>query len=160
MWVLGAMVQAAGALFITSRPPASTAYSLTHFLPLSQKAFAGAAALEVVLRKRRKETGLQSAAYNRPTPFLPQWAPSGPESTCFVGFHSTPYLLISLPLTFPSCFHLISASRDSSPLRAGVNKCAHNTRRLTQRTRTHTPFSVYDPLSGPLLQGLAHLYEI
>lgn len=74
MWVLGAMVEAAGALFITSRPPASTAYSLTHFLPLSQKAFAGAAALEVALHKRRKETGLQSAAYNRPTPFLPQWA--------------------------------------------------------------------------------------
>lgn len=159
MWVLGAMVEAAGALFITSRPPASTAYSLTHFLPLSQKAFARAAALEVALHKRRKETGLQSAAYNRPTPFLPQWA----RIHVFCRIPLNPYLLISLPLTFPSSpsrFHLISASRDSSPLRAGVNKCAHNTRRLTQHTWTHTPFSVYDPLSGPLLQGLAHLYEI
>lgn len=30
----------------------------------------------------------------------------------------------------------------------------------THTQHTHTPFSVYEPLSGPLLLGLTHLYEI
>lgn len=65
-------MEAAGALFITFHPPASIAYSLTHFLSLSQKGFAGAAALEVacINGERRQGSSLQ------PTGALPSF-PSG-----------------------------------------------------------------------------------
>lgn len=76
MWVLGATVEAAGALFITFRPPASVAYSLTHFLPLSQKGFAGAAALEVacINGERRQGSSLQAT---EPRPSFPSGRPVG-----------------------------------------------------------------------------------
>lgn len=81
-------MEAAGILLITFSPPASMAYSvLTHFPFKPEDGSRGCYSQGQAL----VEKGPQPVDYWT-APFLLQRVPSGPESMCFVVFHSTPYL--------------------------------------------------------------------
>lgn len=107
--IRGSLVEAAGILLITFSPPVPMAYSvLTHFPLKSEDGSRGCYSLS----DRQVEKGPQPADYWT-APFLPQWVPSGPESMCFVGFHSTPYLShqSAIHVPFQSLLPLICLSK-------------------------------------------------
>lgn len=141
MWVLGVTVEAAGTLFTTFRPPASIAYSLTHFLPLSQKGFAGAAALEVAcVNGERRQGHCRPLSRSLPSPVGAQWA--GIHVFCRIPLNPVPIHQPAMHISPSSPLAFISSQQAETRRRCElVLTNVHTTHADSHNTHGHTHLS-------------------